>query len=215
MLSGINLKNISDPEEKANAISHAFGTILFIVCSIALMIKARNNSDTSGIFSAIIYGGSLVLLYASSTVYHAFYHTTWKPALKLIDHASIFILIAGTYTPFLLVGLIDHIHISFIISMWTIAFLGIIYKIFAIRKHKIISTLIYLAMGWMAIFKIDIFYKYLPIQASVWILIGGLFYSFGTYFYSKEKMKYHHAIWHIFVLCGSISHFIAIYFYVY
>ncbi len=215
MQSAVNVKNQTHSEEKSNTISHAFGTILFTFCSIALIIKALSNSNTTEIFSAAVYGGSLVLLYSASTVYHALYHTKRRALFKLIDHASIFILIAGTYTPFLLVALIDHVHISFIIIMWGIALLGIIYKVVAIKKYKIISTMIYLAMGWMAVFKIGTFYKYLPIEASIWILVGGMFYSIGTFFYSNEKMKYHHAIWHIFVLCGSISHFIAIYFYVY
>ncbi|MCK5370365.1 MAG: hemolysin III family protein, partial [Cyclobacteriaceae bacterium] len=92
---------------------------------------------------------------------------------------------------------------------------GIIYKLFIIKKYKLVSTLIYLAMGWMAIFKIETFYQYLPAQALIWILVGGLFYSIGTIFYTKESIRYHHAIWHLFVLCGSVSHFIAIYFYVY
>jgi len=99
--------------------------------------------------------------------------------------------------------------------MWCFAGAGILYKVFFFGKYKAISLTIYLAMGWMAIFKAKTFYDYLPIQASIWILIGGLFYSVGTIFYSKKNMKYHHAIWHLFVLCGSASHFIAIYLYVY
>ncbi len=202
-------------EEIANSLTHAVGIILFLLGSIVLIIKGYDSDNVLKIYSAYIYGGSLVLLYTSSTIYHAISDPKWKSIFQRIDHSAIFILIAGTYTPFLLVGLYDHVHISFIIIMWSIALLGIMYKFLPVKKIKLLSTLIYLAMGWMAVFKIREFYEYLPIQASIWILIGGLFYSLGTIFYSKDTIPYHHALWHIFVLCGSASHFIAIYLYVY
>jgi hemolysin III len=202
-------------EEIANVVTHSVGMVLFIVGSAALVIKASQSQNVLKILSAIIFGGSLVLMYTASTIYHAMSTTKWGGRLRLLDHAAIFILIAGTYTPFLLVALKDHVHVSFIIIMWSIAFVGIIYKLFAIRKFKVVSTLIYLAMGWMAVFKIRTFYDHLSIEAMIWIVAGGLFYSLGTIFYSKESMRYHHAIWHLFVLCGSVSHFVAIYLYVY
>lgn len=202
-------------EEIANTLTHAIGVILCIIGAIALLIKSYASHDSLQINSAYIYCGSLLLLYLASTLYHAFSNPKLKGLFHVIDHSAIFVLIAGTYTPFLLVGLRDEIHLSFIIIMWSIAALGIIYKLFIIKKYKLISTLIYLAMGWMALFKIGTFYQYLPVQALVWILIGGLFYSLGTIFYTKESIRYHHAIWHLFVLCGSASHFIAIYLYVY
>jgi hemolysin III len=202
-------------EEVANALTHAVGIILFLLGSIVLIIKGYVSHNVLKIYSAYVYGGSLVLLYTSSTIYHVISDTKWKRIFQRIDHSAIFILIAGTYTPFLLVALYDQVHISFIIIMWIIALSGIIYKFLPVKKIKLLSTLIYLAMGWMAIFKIRAFYDYLPIQALIWILIGGLFYSLGTIFYSKDRIPYHHAVWHIFVLCGSASHFIAIYLYIY
>jgi hemolysin III len=205
----------SDSEEFFNTVTHAVGVLLSIIGAAALITKAIMSQNVLKIFSAVVFGGSLVLLYTSSTFYHAMSTTSWKSKLKLLDHSAIFILIAGTYTPFLLVALKDQIHVSFIISMWGIALFGITYKLFAIKKFKLLSTLIYLAMGWMAVFKIKTFYHHLPLQASMWILAGGLFYSLGTIFYSMERMKYHHAIWHLFVLGGSVSHFIAIYYYIY
>lgn len=207
--------NVPFSEELANAFTHGIGVILSILGTAALLIKAYSHHDHWEILSAYVFGGSLILLYSSSTLYHATSNLKLKGLLHVIDHAAIFVLIAGTYTPFLLVGLRNEIDVSFIIIMWCIAVAGIIYKLFNIKKYKLISTMIYLAMGWMAILKIDTFYEYLPIQASIWILIGGLCYSIGTIFYTREKIHYHHAIWHIFVLCGSVSHFIAIYLYVY
>ncbi len=202
-------------EEIANTLTHAIGVFLCIIGSVALLIKAYGSHDPWQIYSAYIFCGSLILLYLASTLYHAFSNPAIKGLFHVIDHAAIFVLIAGTYTPFLLVGLKDKIHISFIIIMWSVAAIGIIYKLFIIKKYRLISTLIYLTMGWMAIFKLKEFYQHLPIQASVWIVVGGLFYSIGTIFYIKETIKYHHAIWHLFVLCGSISHYIAIYLYIY
>ena len=202
-------------EEIANTLTHAIGVILCIIGTIALLIKVYTSHDHWQIYSAYIFSGSLLLLYLASTLYHAVSNPKLKGLFHVIDHSAIFVLIAGTYTPFLLVGLRDEIHLSFIIIMWCIATAGIIYKLFIIKKYKLASTLIYLAMGWMAIFKIETFYQYLPAQALIWILVGGLFYSIGTIFYTKESIRYHHAIWHLFVLCGSVSHFIAIYFYVY
>ncbi len=194
--------------------THAVGVVLSIIGTIALLMKAYNQ-DPIQIFSAYVFCGALLLLYSASTLYHALTNPKSKELFHLIDHTAIFILIAGTYTPFLLVSLREEIHISFFIIMWSIAAVGIIYKLFMIKKLKLISTLIYLAMGWMAIIKIKTFYQHLPWQASIWILMGGIFYSIGTIFYSVERIPYNHAIWHLFVLCGSVSHFIAIYLYVY
>lgn len=215
----MNLENkaVQTPraEEIANTLTHAIGVLLGIIGSIALLIKAYNTHDLYQISSAYIFCISLILLYTASTLYHAFTDPALKGIFHVIDHAAIFVLIAGTYTPFLLVGLREEIHISFIIILWSIAAAGIIYKLFFIKKYNLVSTLIYLGMGWMAIFKLNDFYQHLPLQASIWILVGGLFYSIGTVFYIKDSIKYHHAIWHLFVLCGSISHYIAIYLYIY
>ena len=215
MQSDINSNESANYEEIANTFTHAVGIVLFFFGSVALIVKGYVSENVLKIFSAYIFGGSLVLLYSSSTVYHAISDPKWKSFFRLIDHSAIFVLIAGTYTPFLLVALYDKVHISFIVIMWAIAIMGIVYKILPIKKVKLVSKMIYLAMGWMAIFKIKTFYDYLPYQASLWILIGGLFYSIGTIFYSRDSIPYHHALWHIFVLCGSASHFIAIYLYVY
>lgn len=207
--------NSLSSEEIANSSTHAIGFILCIVGTITLLLKAYDSHDPWQIYSAYIYCGSLVLLYLASTLYHAFSNPKLKEFFHVIDHSAIYVLIAGTYTPFLLVGLRNEIHISFIMIMWIIALFGIIYKLFMIKKFKLISTLIYLGMGWMAVIKLNTFYHHLSMQASIWILIGGLFYSTGTFFYSKKNIWHHHAIWHIFVLLGSISHYIAIYFFVY
>jgi hemolysin III len=170
-------------EEIANTMTHAIGVMIFIIGSVALLKKSYNSQNPWQIYSAYIYCASLVLLYSASTLYHLFTNAKLKELFHVIDHSAIYILIAGTYTPFLLVGLRDEIHISFIIIMWSIALFGIVYKLFMIKKFKLISTLIYLGMGWMAIIKLNTFYHHLSSQALIWILIGGLCYSVGTIFY--------------------------------
>lgn len=196
-------------------LTHAFGVATFLIGSTALLVKAYSSHDFIGIAGAWIFSISLITLYTASTLYHYVTNTVLKRRFKLIDHCAIFILIAGTYSPILMVSLRNEIHFSFLLIMWIIALVGIVYKVFFIKKYRLFSTFIYLAMGWMAVFKIGTFYKYLPGEALAWIVAGGLSYTVGTYFYSKGKLSYGHAIWHIFVLGGSICHFIAIYFYVY
>ncbi len=194
---------------------HGVGVVLFLAGSVALLIKAHLYHDLLAIISAWVYSISLVVLYLASTFYHYVSKPSFKNVFHLVDHCAIFLLIAGTYTPFLMVSLRNHIHYSFLIIVWAIAAVGIFYKVFMIKKFRLLSTLIYLAMGWMAIFKIDVFYKVLPAPALWWMLAGGLFYTIGTFFYSKEQIRYNHAIWHLFVLCGSACHYIAIYLYVF
>ncbi|NJN24487.1 MAG: hemolysin III family protein [Cyclobacteriaceae bacterium] len=201
--------------ELLNAVTHAIGALGFFFCMVALLFKAYDAQDGWKIFSAYVYGVSLVLMYLASAFYHAAQSPGIKRVLHLLDHSAIFVLIAGSYTPFLLVGLRTHIHISFIITMWAIALVGIIYKVVLIGKYRLFSTFIYLAMGWMVMLKIHVFYRYLPEMTIWWIVIGGLFYSMGTFFYIHRKLTYSHAYWHLMVLGGSASHFIAIYYYVY
>ena len=201
--------------EKANALTHGIGALLGMAGLAALLFKAYPTHDFWAILSAWIFGGSLILLYTASTLYHSVTDPKLKHIMRVLDHSSIYVLIAGTYTPLLMVTLRDRIHVWFIIIIWAIALWGIIYKLFWTHKFPHVSTILYLAMGWMAVIKIKTIYQSLPVQALVLLGAGGLFYTFGTYFYTVEKLKYHHAIWHLFVMAGSICHFFAIYLYVY
>ncbi len=202
-------------QERANTVTHAAGVVFSLAGLTALLLKAYPLHDFWAILSAWVFGGSLILLYMSSTLYHAVSDPALKHVLRVLDHSSIFVLIAGTYTPLFMVALRDEIRPWFIITVWGIALFGIVYKLFMTRRYKHLSTIIYLAMGWMAVIKIKTIYQNLPVGALILILAGGLFYSFGTIFYTNEKLKYHHSIWHVFVLGGSICHFFAIYLYVY
>ena len=215
MESNKKIEEATPSEEAANVLTHAVGTILFLLAGLFLVIKAHLHEEKLAVFSAYIFTSSLVFQYLSSTLYHAATKPKIKGLFHLIDHVAIFILIAGTYTPILLVALNPQVSPYFTVFMWGFALAGIIYKLFLFGKYRFISLTIYLAMGWMAIFIAKDFYETLPVQASIWILVGGLSYSIGTYFYSNRNMRYHHAIWHLFVLGGSVSHYIAIYLYVY
>ncbi len=215
-MSSYNNSSLHSPaEETANMLTHAVGVVAFLVGSVALLVKAYSFHDAIGIAGAWIFCISLVTLYTASTLYHYVTNTSLKEKFQLIDHCAIFGLIAGTYSPFLMVSLRHEIHFSYLIIMWAIAVVGVVYKLFMIKKYRLLSTFIYLAMGWMAVFKITEFYKFLPGHAFSWIIAGGLSYTLGTIFYSKEKLPYGHAIWHLLVLGGSTCHFIAIYFYIY
>ncbi len=179
-----------------------------------LVYKSSAHGNFRDIFSAYVFGFSLIILYSASTIYHSVTDHQIKNFFRVIDHTAIFVLIAGTYTPFLLISLYNYGGLTFFILIWVIGILGIVYKIFFTGKSSILSTLLYLLMGWIAIFRLDTFMTELPTPAIWWIFAGGIFYTVGVIFYHRITLKYNHSIWHIFVMAGSLSHFIAIYYYV-
>ena len=201
-------------EEKINIISHAIGFILSVVASVLLVIHAVLDGDVWHIVSFSIFGASLIILYAASTVYHSTEKPESRIRMKIIDHASIYVLIAGTYTPFTLVTL--HGTLGWVIfgASWGLAFAGIILKLFFTGKYNLISTLMYLFMGWVIVFAIKSLINNLPSDGFLWVLAGGISYTIGAVMYSIKKLKFNHAIFHMFVLAGSFCHFIAVYFYV-
>ncbi len=203
----------SKNEELANVVTHLFGVLLGLIGLISILRKGYENNDTVYSISGLIFCLSLILLYSSSTLYHITTQPNLKKKLKILDHASIFILIAGTYTPFTMVAM--HGRWAWIIFgiVWTFAFIGVIFKIFYAGKFKYLSTIIYILMGWVAVIAGPNFYESLGPKALFWVVAGGLFYTFGTIFYLAKSYRYHHAIWHLFVLLGSISHYISIFFY--
>lgn len=203
-------------EELLNSITHGLGAILAISALIAMVYTTvTEHRSVWHIASFTIYGISLVLLYLSSTLYHSFFKFSRAHSiLKVFDHAAIYLLIAGTYTPFMLVALHGPVGTQCAIIIWTIALVGIVLKIFYAQRFKLISTLCYLAMGWMIMFYIKPFLAAIPINAFYWILGGGVFYTVGAIFYLWKKLPYNHSIWHLFVLAGSAAHFVAIFCYI-
>jgi len=201
-------------EEKINIISHAIGLILSIVALVLLVTYAILYGDVWHIVSFSIFGACLIILYAASTFYHSAKKAKLRNRLKIFDHASIYALIAGSYTPFTLVTLKGTVGwVMFGIS-WGLALTGIILKLFFTGKYNLISTVMYVLMGWVVVFAIKPLIVNFPLEGLLWLFAGGISYTIGAIIYSIKKIKFNHAIFHMFVLIGSFCHFISVLFYV-
>tara|TARA_R110002049_G_scaffold2846_1_gene23107 strand:+ start:3974 stop:4615 length:642 start_codon:yes stop_codon:yes gene_type:complete len=201
----------SNTEEKLNIWSHAFGLLLSIIAFPFLIIKALEFSGFWKPASFIIYGFSLIILYAASTFYHAAKEPKKRRKLNIFDHAAIYVLIAGSYTPFCLVGLDSSLGNYMTLFVWLFALVGVVLKLFFTGKFDKISTAMYLLMGWQVVFFIGPLMDSLSSFSLNFLFIGGIFYSIGAVLYMIKKLPYNHAIFHLFVLLGSFSHFLAIY----
>lgn len=209
------LENKLHIEEVLNSATHGFGALLSVIGTVALVLYTYLHGQALHITCAVIYGLTLIMLYSASAFYHSAIDPIRKAQFKIIDHACIYLLIAGSYTPFMLITLKGKIGFTLLCIVWSMAIIGVIYKVFFYQqKYKLLSTILYMIMGWMAIFVIKPLIASLPFYGLMWVMIGALCYSVGAVFYLKDKKKYFHAIWHLFVLGGSISHFIAVAFYV-
>ena len=201
-------------EEFANSLTHGFGLLLSLCGAPILVALAARKGNGWHVLSCSIYGASAIILYTASTLYHALPRPDWKRLLRLCDHAAIYLMIAGTYTPFLLITLQGRLGWLLFGLLWGLALAGIVFKVFFLGRFKILSTLGYLGMGWLAVIVIKPLLAHLPFAGFMWILAGGLAYSFGLIFYAWKRLPYHHAIWHLFVLAGSVCHYFAVLFYV-
>ena len=194
-------------EEITNAVSHGVGLGLAVAALAVLVVLASRYGDVWYVVGFAIYGATLVILYLSSTLYHSFPEGKVKRVFRLFDHASIFLLIAGTYTPITLIKLRGTVGWSLFGLIWGLAIIGIIFKIFFIDKYRILSTLLYIAMGWLVVVALKPLLEALNHTSILFLLIGGALYTLGTIFYAWKGKKYAHAVWHLFVLAGSICHF--------
>ncbi len=201
-------------EEKINIITHAIGLLLSIAALVLLIVHASYHGSARHIVSFTIFGASLIVLYSASTLYHYSQKPNIRHKLNILDHASIYVLIAGTYTPFTLITLKGALGWAIFGITWGIALVGIFLKLFYTGKYDKISTIAYVVMGWIIIFAVKPLMENLPINGLYWLLTGGISYTIGAVLYSIKKIKYNHAIFHLFVLLGSFSHFMAVYFYV-
>ena len=204
----------SSIEEKINIISHATGFILSIVAFVLLVMHASLHGDVWQIVSFSIFGASLIILYGASTLYHSAKNPLLRNKLNIIDHASIYVLIAGTYTPFTLVTLKGTIGWVIFGISWGLALTGIILKLFFTGKYDLISTITYVFMGWVIVFAIKPLIHHLPFEGLLWLFAGGISYTIGAILYSIKKIKFNHAVFHILVLIGSFCHFVSVFFYV-
>lgn len=203
-------------EEIWHAGTHGLGIILAVVALVFLVLKATMMGGAKEITAVSIYGGSAVLLYLASTVYHAAFKSTFQPFLEVVDHAAIYLKIAGSYTPFALITLPTGSGLAILITVWTMAAIGIVAKFVLhfvdghIRKYDWISLAGYVGMGWVALFVLWPLFKNLPLGGFIWLVAGGLCFTVGAVFFAW-KVRYTHTIFHLFVLAGSICHFVAIY----
>ena len=204
----------SRQEENLNTLTHAFGLILSVIGLFFLIEKSIQNSEKLYLICSIIYGMSLVFMYACSTLYHYFYHSKFKNNLRIADHISIYFLIAGSYTPGLVLKLNDSLGIYLMYVVWGIVVIGIFLKIFFIDKSEKFSLLLYVVMGWLIIIDYNGLNLFIDTIAIRLMFLGGMFYMIGVVFYSLEKIKYNHVFWHIFVLLGSLTHYFMIYKYI-
>lgn len=201
-------------EEWANSLTHGIGLIASIVALVFLIIIAHGTKDWLKIFTGTVYGSSLILLYLASTLYHSFQSPRWKYYLKIFDHSCIYVLIAGTYTPFTLFVVRGFWGEVMLGAIWVFALAGVIFKLFFVNRFKLFSTLLYLAMGWLALLAVQPMLENLPFNGLFLLVTGGLLYSIGVIFYLWEKLPFNHAIWHLFVLGGSACHFFTVVLYV-
>lgn len=214
-MSASSASEYSDIEERANAITHGLGVVLGVVGLILLLIRAFDHqADTLTIASMAVYGSSIILLFLASTLYHSITTEKTKRLLKTLDHCAIYLLIAGSYTPFLLVSLRTPLAMGLMAVIWGIALVGIIMKIAFVYRFKRLSLVTYLAMGWLSLIVVYQLAMNIEIGGLVLLALGGVIYSLGVIFYVAKRIPYNHAIWHLFVLAGCACHFFAIYLYV-
>lgn len=197
-------------DEIASAVTHGLGAIAALAGGAVLITLAALYGDGWQLGTAIVFSVTLLLLYVASTLYHAIQHPMAKARLQVFDHCAIYLLIAGTYTPILLIGLRGPWGWGMFAAVWTIALFGVVFKLFFTGRFRLLSTGLYLAMGWLVVVAIEPLLKSVDAFTLGWLLAGGIFYTLGTYFYQRDSVRYFHAIWHLFVLAGSVCHFIAV-----
>ncbi len=197
-------------EQVANSITHGIGLALSVAGLVVLVVLTSLRGDAWHVVSCTIYGASLVLCYSASTFYHAFHSTRARRVLRVIDHSSIYLLIAGTYTPFMLVTLRGGWGWSLFGVIWGLALLGILFKIFWVNRFQGASLFVYLLMGWLVVIAARPIFAAMPASGIALMVAGGLAYSAGVVFFVWERVPYGHALWHLFVLAGSVLHFFSV-----
>lgn len=210
----MNIQTFTKKEEIAHAITHGIGALLSIAGLVLLIVFASLKGNPWLIVSVTIFGVSMLLMYLSSTIVHSLPKGKWKDIFQIFDHSSIYLFIAGTYTPFLLVHLRSEIGWILFGIIWGIALSGIVFKIFFVKKFFVLSTIFYIVMGWLVVLVWGPLTVVMDGAGLMLLGIGGIFYTVGALFYMWRRIPYHHVIWHLFVLAGSTFHFFSIFYYV-
>ena len=198
-------------EEIANSVSHGLGVIAGIVALVLMLLKGQDHLTPIQLTGVAIYGASIIVLFLCSTLYHSVSHSGWKHKLKIADHCAIYCLIAGTYTPLMLISLQGTQSIVMLTAIWSLAIGGILFKTLFIHKFKKLSLVLYLTMGWLCVTVIGDLTAAMSQLGFNLLILGGLFYTLGVVFYVGKRIPFNHAIWHLFVLGGAMSHFLCIY----
>ena len=202
--------SLASREELACALSHGFGAVAALAGGIVLVTRGATHGDGWQLAAAIVFSASMLLLYVASTLYHSARDGRTRARLKIFDHCAIYLLIAGTYTPFTLVGLRGDVGRGLFIAIWSLALAGITFKLVFTGRFKLVSTLVYIAMGWLVLLAIRPVMDALDGWTFGWLLAGGVAYTLGTIFYHRPSLAYSHAIWHLFVVAGSVCHYVAV-----
>ena len=212
--SRFNLPRYTLGEELFNSISHGIGACLSVAALVLCIVRAALHGTAAGVVGASIYGSTLVILYCMSTLYHAITNQTARRVFRVFDHTSIYLLIAGTYTPITLVTLKGAVGWTLFGIVWGIAVLGIVLNAISIERFKKFSMVSYIVMGWAVVISVKDIIANMPRGGLIFLLLGGIAYTVGIIFYALKKVKFMHSVWHFFVLAGSILQFFAVYFYV-
>ena len=200
-------------EEIANSVSHGIGFLLALVAFAVLAVAALRRGDATQIAGATVFGTTMVLLYFTSMMFHAFPLSRTKRVFQLLDHSAIYLLIAGTYTPFTLGVLRGAWGWILFALVWSLAVVGIVLKVFGGIRFNTVSTFVYIAMGWLVVIAADTVWTLVPAWGIVWLLAGGIAYTAGAVFFLAERIRYFHFVWHLFVIAGTACHFIAVLWY--
>ena len=203
-------RTVSTGEEIANAITHGIGALLAVAALVVLIVMAAIHGSVWHIVSFSIFGATLVLLYFASTLYHSLTHAKAKRVFHKFDHISIYLLIAGTYTPFCLTALRGWIGWTVLGVVWSCAILGAVLKAISVGKRIKLSTVLYILMGWVILVAIQPLYKAMPFNGFLFLIAGGISYTIGTIFFIRNQVEYNHSVWHVFVLGGSVLHFFSV-----
>jgi hemolysin III len=200
----------SKGEEIANSISHGIGLLGALTVTPILIVVASRRGDATGVVAASVFGATMILMYLMSTLYHALPNSRAKWVFHTLDHCAIYVLIAGTYTPFTLVVIGGGLGWSMFGAIWGLAIVGIVFKAVGRMRHPVLSTTLYVVMGWLLIVAIKPLWHQLPLWGVIWLAAGGIAYTLGVAFFAATELRYSHLVWHLFVLAGTTCHFIAV-----
>ncbi|WP_096189478.1 PAQR family membrane homeostasis protein TrhA [Evansella halocellulosilytica] len=209
-----NTHTFTKKEEIANAITHGIGIVLGVGALVLLIVFASLHGTVGHVISFTIYGVTFLLLYVCSTLLHSFQKEKVKSVFEILDHSAIYLFIAGTYTPIMVIVVDGTIGWVLLSVVWALAAAGIVFKIFFVKRFIVLSTLFYIGMGWLVVFVLNPIMTKVALPGVILLITGGVLYTVGTVFYIWRKFRYHHAVWHLFVLAASITHFLSILLYV-